>query len=294
MTHSVPTGELPDGHPVPGNECPDRICLNACVPALQSSGQVAAFMTRHPDKPVPPPALMEQAGTKFRRAAESCASSSGIPLVRFASDGPKAAVMQPHTGARAATGRSGATATSACGTRTPGRRPSGPAPASPARPGPGSAAASGPDGRRPGRAPGSLSCPAGPPRVMTRPGRRPSTAGSRPAPPRSSPGGGSAACPCPPAPGPDAGYRRECPVRQAGVSGTTFLGQPCRARSSPRGAHRRQPRPRPPRERRDRLRPPGPRGPRQAPGIPNQHVNDYTNRARLGKPRENLTQTSRS
>jgi hypothetical protein len=110
MTHIVTAGELPDGHTVLDIECPDRIYLNACVPILQSSGQVAAFMTQHPGMPVPSPALTEKTGTKFRRAVESFASASGIPWVRSGKGDRKIDVMQPCLDRQAAAGRPGVAA----------------------------------------------------------------------------------------------------------------------------------------------------------------------------------------
>src|SRR5487761_1205734 len=110
MTHIVTAGELLDGHSVLDIECLDRIYLNAYVPILQSSGQVVAFMTQHLGKPIPSPALMEQIGTRFRRAVESYASSNEIPWVKFGKDDRKISVMQPHIAAQAATGRSGVAA----------------------------------------------------------------------------------------------------------------------------------------------------------------------------------------
>ena len=83
-------------------ECLDRIYLNAYVPILQSSGQVVAFMTQHLGKPIPSPALMEQIGTRFRKAVESFASSNGIPWVRFGKGDRKIDVMQPYLQAQAA------------------------------------------------------------------------------------------------------------------------------------------------------------------------------------------------
>lgn len=77
MTRIVTAGELLDGHTVLDIECLDRVCLNAYVPVLQSSGQVVAFMTQHPGKPIPSPALMEHIGTRFRRSVESYASRTG-------------------------------------------------------------------------------------------------------------------------------------------------------------------------------------------------------------------------
>ena len=77
MAHIVTAGELLDGHSVLDIECLDRIYLNAYVPILQSSGQVVAFMTQHLGKPIPSPALMEQIGTRFRKAVESYAARTG-------------------------------------------------------------------------------------------------------------------------------------------------------------------------------------------------------------------------
>jgi len=110
MAHMVTAGELLDGHAVLDIECLDRIYLTAYVPNLQSSGQVVAFMTQHPGMPIPSPALMEKIGTRFRRAVDSFASSSGIPWVKSGKDDRKIEVMQPHLDRQAATGRSGAAA----------------------------------------------------------------------------------------------------------------------------------------------------------------------------------------
>src|SRR6204780_103992 len=110
MTHIVTAGELLDGHSVLDIECLDRIYLNAYVPILQSSGQVVAFMTQHLGRPIPSPALMEQIGTRFRKAVESYAFSNGIPWVKFGKGDRKIDVMQPHIAAQAATGRSGVAA----------------------------------------------------------------------------------------------------------------------------------------------------------------------------------------
>jgi len=110
MARVVTAGELLDGHTVLDIECLDRVYLNAYVPILQSSGQVVAFMTQHLGMPIPSPALMEKISTKFRRAVESFASSSGIPWVRFGKDDRKIDVMQPYLARQAATGRSGVAA----------------------------------------------------------------------------------------------------------------------------------------------------------------------------------------
>jgi hypothetical protein len=110
MTHIVTAGELLDGHSVLDIECLDRIYLNAYVPILQSSGQVAAFMTQHLGMPIPSPALMEKIGTRFRGAVESFASANGIPWVKFTKADRKIETMQPYLARQAATGRSGVAA----------------------------------------------------------------------------------------------------------------------------------------------------------------------------------------
>jgi hypothetical protein len=110
MVHIVTAGELLDGHTVLDIECLDRVYLNAYVPVLQSSGQVVAFMTQHLGMPIPSPALMEKTGTKFRGAVASFASANGIPWVKFSKGDRKIDVMQPHLARQAATGRSGVAA----------------------------------------------------------------------------------------------------------------------------------------------------------------------------------------
>ena len=45
MARVITANDVLDGHLLLDIECLDRIYLNAYVPILQSSGQVAAFMT---------------------------------------------------------------------------------------------------------------------------------------------------------------------------------------------------------------------------------------------------------
>ena len=101
----VTVNDVLDGHVVLDIECLDRVYLNAYVPVLQSSGQVAAFMTQHLGMPIPSPALMEKISTRFRRAVESFAEANGIAWVRFAKGDRKADVMAPYLKRAAATGR---------------------------------------------------------------------------------------------------------------------------------------------------------------------------------------------
>jgi hypothetical protein len=102
----VTVDEVLSGHVVLDIECLDRIYLNAYVPILQSSGQVAAFMTQYLDMPIPSPALLEKISQRFRRSVESFAGANGIPWVRFAKDDRKADAMAPYLRQAAAEGRS--------------------------------------------------------------------------------------------------------------------------------------------------------------------------------------------
>jgi hypothetical protein len=86
MVRVMTVNDVLDGHVVLDIECLDRIYLNACVPILQSSGQVVAFMTQHLGKSIPSPALMEKISTRFRRAVLTTAASTFRP--RTSSDLP--------------------------------------------------------------------------------------------------------------------------------------------------------------------------------------------------------------
>ena len=74
----VTVNEVLDGHVALDIECLDRIYLNAYVPKLQSSAQVAAFLSDHLGLPFPSPALFNQIGQRFRRAVASFAESNDI------------------------------------------------------------------------------------------------------------------------------------------------------------------------------------------------------------------------
>jgi hypothetical protein len=106
----VTAGEILDGHVALDIECLDRVYLNACVPVLQSSGQVVAFMTQHLGLPIPSPAIFDQIGQRFRRAVDSFAEANHIPWVRFRKEDRKADVMRPYLARQAASGRSGVAA----------------------------------------------------------------------------------------------------------------------------------------------------------------------------------------
>ncbi len=68
MTSVVNINDLLDGHVALDLECLDRIYLNAYVPNLQVSGQVARFLTEHLGNPIPSPALFARIGDRFRAA----------------------------------------------------------------------------------------------------------------------------------------------------------------------------------------------------------------------------------
>jgi hypothetical protein len=68
----VTVNDVLDGHVALDIECLDRIYLNAYVPTLQTSAQVAAFLTRHLGFPLPSPASFKQLGD---RSADPCARS---------------------------------------------------------------------------------------------------------------------------------------------------------------------------------------------------------------------------
>jgi hypothetical protein len=99
-----------EGHVALDIECLDRIYLNAYVPTLQTSAQVAAFLTRHLGFPFPSPALFQQLGDRFRRSVRAFADAGDLPWVAFDKHDNKLEVMRPQLDRQAATGRSGVAA----------------------------------------------------------------------------------------------------------------------------------------------------------------------------------------
>jgi len=110
MAAAVTVNELLDGHVGLSLECLDRIYLNGYVPNLQTSGQVATFLTQHLGKPIPSPAIFEQIGTRFRRQVAAFAKTGQIPVVRFDKDDRKVEVMRPYLDRLAVAGTSGVAA----------------------------------------------------------------------------------------------------------------------------------------------------------------------------------------
>jgi hypothetical protein len=110
MARVVTVNDVLDGHVLLDIECLDRIYLNACVPILQTSSQVVAFLSGQLGFPFPSPVLFRQMGDRFRRAVMSFAGANDIPWVKFDKDVAKLEVMQPHLARQASTGRSGVAA----------------------------------------------------------------------------------------------------------------------------------------------------------------------------------------
>lgn len=110
MAETVTVNELLDGHVQLDVECLDRVYLNCYVPKLQVAGQVVGFMTRHLGLPIPSPAIMEQIGTRFRRAVTRFAADNHIAVVKFDRHERKVDRMQRYIAAQAKTGRSGVAA----------------------------------------------------------------------------------------------------------------------------------------------------------------------------------------
>jgi hypothetical protein len=106
----VTVNDLLDGHVTLDLQCLDRIYLNAYIPTLQTSAQVAAFLTRHLGFPFPSPALFKQLGDRFRRSVRAFADAGDLPWVSFDKHDNKLEVMRPHLDRQAATGRSGVAA----------------------------------------------------------------------------------------------------------------------------------------------------------------------------------------
>jgi hypothetical protein len=80
----INVNEVLEGHVALELDCLDRIYLNAYVPRLQTSGQVAWFMTDHLRLPLPSPAIFEKIGNRFRRDVKAFAKANRIPILKLA------------------------------------------------------------------------------------------------------------------------------------------------------------------------------------------------------------------
>jgi len=83
MTSVVNINDVLDGHVNLSVDCVDRVLLNAYVPKLQTSGQVASFMRDHLQMPIPSPAVMEKVGNRFRHEVRVFADVNGIPILHL-------------------------------------------------------------------------------------------------------------------------------------------------------------------------------------------------------------------
>lgn len=76
--------------------CVDRLYVNGYLPKLQTSGQLAYFMTEHLGKPIPSPALMRPLHERFTGAVEGLVRREAIPMVRFHRGQRKDSVAHEH------------------------------------------------------------------------------------------------------------------------------------------------------------------------------------------------------
>ena len=83
MTNVVNINDVLDGHVSLEVQCVDRLYINAYVPKLQTSGQLAYFMRDHLEMPIPSPKVMEKIGNRFRREVKAFAEENNIPVLRL-------------------------------------------------------------------------------------------------------------------------------------------------------------------------------------------------------------------
>jgi hypothetical protein len=106
MKVPVTVNDLLDGHVGLDLECLYRIYLNGYVPRLQTSGQVASFLTVHLGNPIASPALFEKIGTRFRADVRDYAAEIGARWIVFRKGERKIDVVRPLLEKAAQTGRS--------------------------------------------------------------------------------------------------------------------------------------------------------------------------------------------
>lgn len=106
MKVPVTVNDLLDGQVGLDLECLDRIYLNGYVPTLQTSGQVASFLSVHLGNPIPSPALFEKIGTRFRAEVRDYAAEHEIPWIQFRKGERKLDVVRPLLEKAAVQGRS--------------------------------------------------------------------------------------------------------------------------------------------------------------------------------------------
>lgn len=106
MKVPVTVNDLLDGQVGLDLECLDRLYLNGYVPTLQTSGQVASFLSVHLGNPIPSPALFEKIGTRFRAKVRDYAAEHEIPWIQFRKGERKLDVVRPLLDEAAEQGRS--------------------------------------------------------------------------------------------------------------------------------------------------------------------------------------------
>ena len=116
MAGATSINDVLDSHVGLEVECVVRLYLNAYVPNLQVSGQVAVFMTQRLDNPVASPAIFEQIGSRLRRNVDAFARDNDIPVLllkrpdRTRSDDHKLDHVRPHLDRAERAGRLGVVA----------------------------------------------------------------------------------------------------------------------------------------------------------------------------------------
>ena len=93
MTVPRTVGAILSEHTTLEVECIDRMYLNVYVPPLQHEGGVARFFRTHRGHPVVSSVLMAPISKTFVAAIETFATTHRIPLITFAKDERKDAVM---------------------------------------------------------------------------------------------------------------------------------------------------------------------------------------------------------
>ncbi len=83
-------------HVVLSNRCVDRLYVNGYLPKLQTSGQLAYFMTEHLGQPIPSPALLGPIRKRLVEAIDRFAADHAIPLLHFARGQRKDDVASEH------------------------------------------------------------------------------------------------------------------------------------------------------------------------------------------------------
>jgi hypothetical protein len=95
VTVPVSVEELLDGRVALQINCLDRIYLNAYIPNLQVSGQVANFLTSHLGAPIAHPRCCNESVNGFRKDLKAFATAHDIPLLRFGKHDRKINLARP-------------------------------------------------------------------------------------------------------------------------------------------------------------------------------------------------------